>query len=65
MQMIFYTPACGKVDGFGAASFGFAGAEDEIALNKVVCPFDFEGVIISGKYEECLKNITIYQKNDN
>ena len=57
MKMIFYTPVCGRADGFGAASFGFAGAEDETALNKVVCPFDIEGMVVSGKYTECLKNI--------
>ncbi len=57
MKMTFYTPVYGSADGFGAASFGFAGAEDEIALNKVVCPFEIEGVMLSGTYEECLKNI--------
>lgn len=57
MKMIFYTPVHGSADGFGAASFGFAGAEDETALNKVVCPFEIEGVMLTGTYDECLKNI--------
>ncbi len=57
MKMIFYTPVYGSTDGFGAASFGFAGAEDETTLNKVVCPFEIEGMMLSGTYEECLKNI--------
>ncbi len=57
MKMVFYTPLYGSADGFGAASFGFAGAEDETALNKMVCPFELEGVMLTGTYEECLKNI--------
>ena len=57
MKLIFYTPVCNTQEGFGAASFGFAGAEDETALNKKVSPFDIEGTIIYGTYEECLKNI--------
>ena len=61
MKMIFYTPVYGGSDGFGAASFGFAGAEDENALNKVICPIEIEGVILSGTYEECLKNVP-YEK---
>ncbi len=57
MKMIFYTPAYGSADGFGAASFGFAGAEDETALNKVVFPLEIEGTMILGTYDECLNNI--------
>lgn len=57
MKMTFYTPAYGITGDFGAASFGFAGAEDETALNKVVCPFEIEGMMLSGTYEECLNNI--------
>lgn len=57
MKMIFYTPMHWSADGFGGASFGFAGAEDETALNKVVCPFEIEGVMLTGTYDECLKNI--------
>ena len=55
--MIFYTPMHWSAEGFGGASFGFAGAEDETALNKVVCPFEIEGVMLTGTYDECLKNI--------
>lgn len=57
MEMIFYTPVCGDADGFGAASFGFAGAEDETDLKKMASPFDVEGVMLLGTYEDCLKNI--------
>ena len=57
MKLMFYTPVCGVQDSFGAASFGFAGAEDETASNKAVVPFELDGVVVSGTYEECLKNI--------
>ena len=57
MKLNFYTPAYGNADGFGAASFGFAGAEDENALKNVVCPFEIEGSLLIGTYEECLGNI--------
>ncbi len=57
MKMTFYTPAYGRVDGFGAASFGFAGAEDEKALNKIECPFEIEGVLLTGTYAECLDKL--------
>lgn len=55
--MVFYTPAYGRADGFGAASFGFAGAEDETVANKAVSPFEIEGIMLTGTYEECLNNI--------
>ncbi len=57
MEIVFYTPAHGKAEGFGAASFGFAGAENETALKALPCPFELEGRMILGTYEECLKNI--------
>ena len=57
MKMVFYTPSCGVEDGFGAASFGFAGMEDEKAKNKKVVPVELDGVCVCGTYEECLNNI--------
>ncbi len=57
MKMEFYTPAHGVSGEFGAASFGFAGAEDETASNKVVCPIELNGTLFSGTYDECLENI--------
>ena len=57
MNMVFYTPAYGVTDGFGAASFGFSGAEDEKALKKVVCPVDLKGEVVLGTYKECLESI--------
>ena len=57
MKMVFYTPAHGCAGGFGAASFGFAGAEDETVANKMVCPFEIDGVMLSGTYRACLENI--------
>ncbi|MBR3933682.1 MAG: hypothetical protein IKJ68_07225 [Clostridia bacterium] len=57
MKMIFYNPVCEKPNGFGAASFGFAGAEDETAFKEVTCPFEIDGVMLHGTYEECLNSI--------
>ncbi len=57
MKMEFYTPAYGVTDEFGASSFGFAGAEDETALNKVVYPCELNGTVITGSYNECLESI--------
>lgn len=57
MKMTFFTPAYGVTGEFGAASFGFAGKEDETALNKVDCTIDLNGTIVSGTYKECLNNI--------
>jgi len=58
VEIIFYTPSYGITDGFGASNFGFAGAEDETALNRVLCPFKLDGQLITGTYEECLRNIS-------
>ncbi len=57
MQMRFYTPAYGVAEEFGAASFGFAGAEDETLSNSVLFPYDIKGSIFCGSYEECLNQI--------
>ena len=57
MKMVYYTPAHGVTEGFGGASFGFAGAEDETAENKKICSFDLDGTFLSGTYAEILGNI--------
>lgn len=57
MKMVFYTPANGIEEGFGAASFGFAGMEDEKSKNVKVVPFELNGTYVSGTYEECLNSI--------
>lgn len=53
----FYTPSNGITDNFGAATFGFVGAEDE--TQRKIIPFnaDLNGVMICGTYQECLDNI--------
>ena len=57
MKIEFYTPSHGVTEEFGGASLGFAGAEDANVSNKITCPFDINGVMVSGSYEDCLKNI--------
>lgn len=54
MKMTFYTPANGEVGTFGAASFGFAGAENENAEAYRVCADDLEGVVLTGSYAQIL-----------
>ena len=56
--MKFYTPSYGvDKDMFGAATFGFVGAEDERVSAMTVFPEDIEGVLVQGSYEECLQQI--------
>ena len=58
LKMTFFTPEEGVQEAsFGAASFGFAGAEDETAKHKITCPIDVEGTVVTGSYTECLQNI--------
>jgi len=58
MRIHFYTPACGANDEqFGAASFGFVGAEDENRKTEQVFPIDIKGDFIFGTYEECLQQV--------
>ena len=57
MELTFYTPSYKNALGFGGASFGFAGDENEtLALSKTyheeIC-----GVSVCGSYDEVLKNI--------
>lgn len=57
MKINFYTPSCGVSDIFGAATFGFAGAEDESLSTSRLFPVDINGSVICGTYRECLENI--------
>ncbi len=57
MKMIFYTPTHGVSEGFGGATFGFVGGEDERADSFISFPEDLEGVMICGSYAECLEKI--------
>lgn len=55
MKLTFFTPSYGvPTDSFGAATFGFVGAEDERAANAVALPYDLRGDAICGSYAECL-----------
>ena len=58
MKMMFYTPEYGVVENvFGAATFGFVGAEDETCGKAMAFPEDVQGMLIHGSYEECLQQI--------
>ncbi len=57
MKLNFYTPAYCGADGFGGATFGFAGAEDE---TRTLCKSfleDVKGTALSGTYQEVLDSI--------
>ena len=57
MKIEFYTPSYGVTDNFGAATFGFVGAEDETTKEIIHFDADLNGVMICGTYKECLDNI--------
>ncbi len=57
MKLTFYTPSYKNAEGFGGASFGFAGTEDETLTLAKAFPEDINGVVISGSYSEILANI--------
>lgn len=57
MKLTFYTPSYKTAEGFGGATFGFAGAEDEnLTLAKTFAE-DINGTVLSGSYSEILENI--------
>lgn len=57
MKIEFYTPSYGVTKNFGAATFGFVGAEDETKKAIISHSADVNGVMICGTYEECLEKI--------
>ncbi len=57
MKLTFYTPSYKNADGFGGATFGFAGAEDETLSLAKVFPEDVAGIAFCGSYEEILNTI--------
>lgn len=57
MKINFYTPSCGVSNIFGAATLGFAGAEDESLSTSMLFPTDLKGVVVYGTYKECLEAI--------
>ena len=55
MNLTFFTPsALDPSQEFGAASFGFVGAEDPSAANCKQSPMEIDGTILHGSYEEIL-----------
>lgn len=58
MKIEFYTPAHGVcADSFGGATFGFVGSFDPKVTASVTLPYDLEGVMVSGSYDECLAQL--------
>ena len=58
MKIGFFTPSYGiPSESFGAATFGFVGAENEREANAISLPFELRGRVICGTYEECLEKI--------
>ncbi len=58
MKLCFYTPAYGPAEGFGGATFGFAGAENECLKTMMAFPDELEGTVLCGTYEACLEQAT-------
>ena len=57
MKLNFYTPSFKNAEGFGGATFGFAGEENESLTLARAFPEDVCGVSLCGTYAEVLKNI--------
>ena len=57
MKLTFYTPSHKSAEGFGGASFGFAGAENENLTHARSFPEDVEGVSVCGSYKDILESI--------
>ena len=57
MKLQFYTPSFGVGENFGAATFGFAGAECEKDTLSKLFDKEIEGEVVCGSYEHCLDNI--------
>ena len=57
MKFKFYTPVCEVEKEFGAATLGFAGAENENVKTVKECVADVSGVMVLGTYDECLSKI--------
>lgn len=58
MNLSFFTPsAFDPNQEFGAASFGFVGAEDPSATNCKQYPTEIDGTILHGSYEEILAGL--------
>lgn len=65
MKLKFYTPSYGVSNSeFGAATFGFVGAENERDSNAKEFPFELEGDMICGSYEECLTRVGELSRRD-
>lgn len=58
MKLNFYTPCTPVPDGFGGATFGFVGAENERLENSITFPDDLNGSAFYGTYEEVLSAVT-------
>lgn len=58
MKLNFYTPCTPAPEGFGGATFGFVGAENERLENSITFAEDIRGSTFCGTYEEVLSAVT-------
>ena len=57
VKLTFYTPSYKDAEGFGGATFGFAGAEDETLSLSKSFPEDICGTVFFGSYGEILEKV--------
>lgn len=57
MKLEFYTPSCKIAEGFGGATFGFAGDENENLTLLKAFTEDVCGISVCGSYRDILGNI--------
>lgn len=58
MKLQFYTPSCTpEANTFGAATLGFADAEDALCACNVTFPVDLDATLVHGSYAECLRTL--------
>lgn len=58
MKLSFFTPEAGvREDSFGAASFGFVGADDPSVAAVLDCPLQPNGIALWGSYEHILSHL--------
>ncbi len=57
MKLTFYTPSYKTAEGFGGATFGFAGAENETLTLAKAFQEDVNGTMLCGNYDDILKSI--------
>ncbi|MBQ4159371.1 MAG: hypothetical protein IJD83_00415 [Clostridia bacterium] len=57
MKLTFYTPSYKNTEDFGGATFGFAGAENELLTLSQTFAEDINGTVLYGSYDDVLSDI--------